>query len=190
MLHSLEHRMRGFALFRENLRRSKGIRRDLAEQCGELAFRCGRRADLKRVEQLYARVFRLPMPGWLRWVYMFRAQELMSIAENRNGGLVGFDLFMFQEAEFGQGIVHELYVAVDPAWQGQGISTKLRRYSARCYDKNVLRGISTLAAFDDIKALRSAQGAGFAITKASAKPPAHYLFMALSPAHSSQAQPS
>lgn len=186
MLHSLEHRMRGFALFRENLRRSRGIRRDLAGQCGELSFRRGRRSDLKRVEQLYNCVFRIPMPGWLRWVYMFRAPELMSVAESRDGSLAGFDLFMFQEAEFGQGIVHELYVAVAPAWQGQGVSTKLRRYSARCYDQNVLRGISTLAPFDDIKALRSAQGAGFAITKASAKPPAHYLFMALSPAHPAQ----
>lgn len=181
MLHGIEHRLRGIRLFRENLKRARGIRLDLEDRCGELLFRRGRRSDLRQVEELYSRVFRIPMPDWLRWTYMFRMGELASIAEDSEGRVAGFDLYMFQEAEFGQGIVHELYLAVDPSWQGRGISTKLRRYSARCYDHGVLQGISTLALFGDIKALRSAQGAGFAITKASAKPPAHYLFLALSP---------
>ncbi len=183
MFHSLEHKLKGFALFRENLARSKGVRRDLEEQCDDLLFRRGRRGDLKQVEILYNRVFRIPMPGWLRFVYMFRSGELMSIAQSASGELAGFDLFMFQEAEFGQNIIHELYVAIDPKWQGKGVSTKLRRYSARCYDANVLSGISTLAPFNDVKALRSAQGAGFAITKAAAKPPSYYLYLQLSPAH-------
>ena len=58
-----------------------------------------------------------------------------------------------------------------------GIATgKLRRYSADCYDGGMLSGLSTLAPFSNVKALRSAQKAGYAITKASAKPAAYYLF--------------
>ena len=61
-------------------------------------------------------------------------------------------------------------------YQDKGIGVKLRQYSSQCYDEGYLDGISTLADFDNIKALRTAQKAGFAITKTSAKPLAHYLF--------------
>ena len=70
-------------------------------------------------------------------------------------------------------------MGVDPAYQGQGLSTKLRQYSISCYDFGVLSAISTVAGVDDIKAIRSAQKAGFVIVKASAKPPGHYMVRSL-----------
>ena len=82
---------------------------------------------------------------------------------------------MFQEVEYEQQIIHEIYLAVDPEYRGRGISTKLRRYSLESYDHGSLKAVSTLAGFDDIKALRSAQHCGFSIEKSSAKPPAFYL---------------
>ena len=83
---------------------------------------------------------------------------------------------MFEESEISEKILHELYVAVDPEYQDKGIATALRRYSVRAYaQKRTLKGLSTLARPHDIKALRTAQSAGYAITKAAAKPYAYYL---------------
>lgn len=182
MAEAQEHLRQGIALFRSNLRMSKGIRRNLTRTDEDgFVYRCGERKDLKDIEYLQIRIFRKPLLTWMVWLYRWRLPELSGVVLSPDGKLAGYDLFMFNEAEYGQKIVHELFVAVAPEFQGRGISTKLRRFSVECYDDNVLKGVSTLAGYNDIKALRSAQKSGFAITKSSAKPPAYYMFVPLIP---------
>ncbi len=87
---------------------------------------------------------------------------------------------MFNEVEVEARIIHEQYLGIAPEYQGRGLSVQLRRYSLNCYAQGTLRGASTLARETDLKALRSAQKAGYAITRMSAKPPAYYLYQSLS----------
>ena len=104
------------------------------------------------------------------------AYMAIQIQSTRADDVIGYDLFFFQPSEKNKKVIHELYVGIRTEYQDRGLGVKLRQFSAKCYDEGYLDGISTLASVDNIKALRTAQKAGFAITKMSAKPVAHYLF--------------
>ena len=143
---------------------------------GELTFRCAGRGDLEKIVALHNTIFSRPFLDWLLILYKLRASDLISVAVNKSGEIVAYDIYMFEPSEMKDNILHELYIGVHPDYQNQGIAGKLRRYSADCYDGGKVDGLSTLAPFSNVKALRSAQKAGYAITKASAKPAAYYLF--------------
>lgn len=180
-LHELAEKAVHMKNIRFNMKRAYKIRRDLTEQVevGEgvtLTFKRGEAKYLKQVENLHLELFRQPLYPWLVWLYRFRSKELISIVVDNNDKVIAYDLFFFQPVEANQKVIHELYVGVEYKYQDKGIGVKLRQYSSKCYDEGYLDGISTLAAFDNIKALRTAQKSGFAITKTSAKPLAHYLY--------------
>lgn len=179
--HTIYHMKRDVRLWRDNMRLSRGVRKQLTRQEGDYCFTFGTTAQLKELEQLHLQIFHQSIVSWLKWVYRFRMNELCGLVLDAQGRIVAYDLFMFQEVEQDQGIIHEIYVGVRPSHQGQGWSTRLRRFSLECYDQGTLKGVSTLAGFNDVKALRSAQKSRFAITKASAKPPAYYLYRPLHP---------
>lgn len=186
VFHAIAEKTGHLKNIRYNMKRSRGIRRDLTEQfeiAGKeneennlLTFKRGDAKYLKQIENLHLELFRQPLYPWLVWLYRFRAKELTSVVVDKNDRVIAYDLFFFQPVEAKEKIIHELYVGVNYKYQDKGIGVKLRQYSSKCYDEGYLDGISTLAAFDNIKALRTAQKSGFAITKTSAKPLAHYLY--------------
>jgi len=158
-----------------NLFKARHLRADFVIN-DKLIFRRGKRDDLKKIVALHNSLYPRPFLDWLLMLYRYKASELISVATDENGEIVAYDMFMFEPSEMNDNILHELYVGVSPSYQDQGIAGRLRKYSASCYDKGCLCGLSTLAPFSNVKALRSAQKAGYAITKASAKPAAYYLF--------------
>lgn len=178
--HFLYHLIRNRQLIKANLLMSQNVRKKLFLKDGVFSFECAQKRDFDECVELFNRC-NVNIVPWLAKVFKKRMSELCGVVRNEQGKIIACDFFMFQEAEYGQGLIHEIYIAVDPKYRGQGISTKLRRFSAKCYDNHVLNGISTLAPFNDIKVLRSAQHCGFAILKSSAKPPAYYLFKELTP---------
>lgn len=178
--HFLYHLIRDHRLIKDNLLMAQNVRREQFLKEGSLSYECARKKDFAQCIELCIRC-NVNIAPWLAKVFKKRMHELCGVVRNEQGKIIACDFFMFQEAEFGQGIIHEIYIAVDPEYRGQGISTRLRRFSAKCYDHHILKGISTLAPFNDIKVLRSAQHCGFAILKSSAKPPAYYLFKQLTP---------
>ena len=165
---------------REHIKLARKLRRNIVRKDNNLTFKAGETKYLHQIENLHISLFRQPLVPWLVWIYRFCAKELVSVVVDENDKVVGYDLFMFEPSEIKDNIIHEVYVGVSSEYQDRGIGLKLRQYSIECYDEGRLSGISTLAAFDNIKALRTAQRAGFAITKTSAKPVAHYLFRYLS----------
>ncbi len=176
ILHEVTESFTHLKIIIQNLIKARNLRADLVKNEDELLFRRGERGDLKKIVALHNSLYSRPFLDWLLKLYRLKASELISVAVNRQGKLVAYDLFMFEPAEIKENILHELYVGVDPAYQNQGIAGRLRKYSAECYDQGRVNGLSTLAPFSNVKALRSAQKAGYAITKASAKPAAYYLF--------------
>lgn len=176
IVHSISERIEKFSVYKYNLKRSRGIRNDYQMTDGDFTYKRGSVRYLKAVQNLHLELFRAPLFNWLVWIYRFRASQLMSVVVDKDDNLIAYDLFIFQPTEKDEKAIHELYVGVAHKYQDKGIGVKLRKYSAQCYDNGYLDGISTLAAYDNIKALRTAQKAGFAITKESAKPRAHYLF--------------
>lgn len=177
--HSIHHLSRNILLWNMNQRLSRQIKRkNITQQYGDYTLAIGQVKHLKEIERLHLSLFREPMLGWLVWLYRFRAQNLLSVALNSEGKVIGYECFMFNEAEINDHILHEVYVGVSE--EGKGIATALRKFSIETYNFGNLNGISTVASVHDIKALRSAQKAGFAITKQSLKPPGYYLFKPLS----------
>lgn len=176
ILHAIFEKNERFKLFRYHLKKAKDLRKDITKTIDGFTYKRGDSKYLKQVETLHLELFRQPLYSWLVWIYRFKAKELMSVVVDANDKVIAYDLFMFQPIEADENILHELYVGVAYANQDKGMGVKLRQYSIECYDEGKLSGLSTLAAFDNIKALRTAQKAGYAITKTSAKPLAHYLF--------------
>ncbi len=180
-LHHLKHNVK---LWHLNHRLAKGISRKCAsEQFGDFTFTVGSAKYLKEVQALHLALFRQPMLPWLVWVYRFHAPQLMSLVLDKEGRVAGYEGFMFNEAEVNDNYIHEVYVGVHESLQGQGLATALRRYSINSYNFGNLAGISTVAINNDIKALRSAQKAGYAIIKQSLKPSGHYLVYKLTTYH-------
>lgn len=175
ILHELTEYFTHLKIVILNLLKSRRLRSDLVIN-DKLTFRRGARDDLKKIVALHNSLYPRPFLDWLLMLYRYKASELISVATDEKGEIVAYDLFMFEPSEIKDNILHELYVGVAPSYQGEGIAGSLRKYSASCYDNGCLCGLSTLAPFSNVKALRSAQKAGYAITKASAKPAAYYLF--------------
>ena len=172
--HFLYHLIRDRKLVARNIAMSKNIRRNLRSEDGDFTYSAAADEDFDSCMSLLERCGLYAVP-WLQKVFKKRMPQLCGIVKNKAGNIIACDFFMFQEAEYDQDIIHEIYLAVDPQYRGQGISTKLRRFSIECYDEGRFKAVSTLAGFDDVKVLRSAQHCGFSIVKSSAKPPAHYL---------------
>ncbi len=178
--HRLEHFLRDRRLLKIHKELAVNLRKDKDEIFKSYTLRAARKEDLKDIFILYKKIFGVDLLSFLDKIYRHCHAELISVAVTDTGRIVGIDLFMFQEAELGKDILHELYIGIDPEYQHQGLAVALRAYSVKAYRLGgKLKGLSTLAPFDDIKALRTAQRVGYAITKASAKPPAYYLYQAL-----------
>ncbi|MGN0901953.1 MAG: GNAT family N-acetyltransferase [Succinivibrio sp.] len=173
--HSLSERTEKIKLVAYNIRRGSGVRNDYTETDGELTLKRGAVKYLKQIELLHLELFRFPLFPWLSWIYRFRARDLVSVVVDKNDQVVAYDLFFFEPSEANEKFIHEIYVGVKYEYQDKGLGVKLRMYSSKCYDNGYLDGISTLAAHDNIKALRTAQKAGFGIVKESVKPRAMYL---------------
>ena len=161
------------------MRLSHRIRDQKTIEDGDFIFRAGTRHDLKTIEKLHLAAYHVPQVSWIRRVYTFRSSQFIGVVTTKNGTLVGYDSFIINEVEAADRIIHEQDVVIAPQFQGQGLAVKLRRYSISCYNHGSFCGVSTLAGEKDLKALRTAQKSGYAITKMSAKPPAYYLFQHL-----------
>ena len=179
LAHDTENFRQGLKLWRINMMLAHGLRHQQVEQKGEYTFKSASAAYLSQIEFLHLLLFRQPLENWLRWLYKFKLDELGSVIVNGSDQVVGYDLFMFNDGEFRQHILHELYVGVSQELQGQGLSTRLRTFSAGMYDYGKLSAISTVAFDNDIKSLRSAQKAGFHISKRSVRPPGYYMELKL-----------
>lgn len=181
LAHQFEHFLRDRRLLKIHKELACDLRRDEGvEIFKDYNLRRARKDDLKEIVTLYQHIFGVPLLSFLDKIYKHCYSELITVAVDNDGKLVGLDMFMFQEAELGENILHELYVGVLKEHQSQGLATAMRRYSVKAYAQGAkLSGLSTLAPFNDIKAMRTAQRAGYAITKASAKPPAYYLYQGL-----------
>lgn len=172
-LHHLSHNVQ---LWKMNQKYARQImRRHEPEKFGDYTFVTGKVKYLKEVQSLHSQLFRVPMLNWLVWLYRFRSPELVSLVLDKENKVVGYECFMLNEGEIEHHILHSLYVGVHPSLQGQGIATALRRWSIASYDFGNLNALSTVADMSDIRALRSAQKAGYGIEKQALKPPGHYL---------------
>ena len=177
--HFLYHFFRDAALIRFNLRSAQDLRLSLKTEFEDLVLQTATKDDFLSCMALLAECDIYAVP-WLQKVFKKRMNQLCSVAKDAEGRIVACDFYMFESSEQSEGVIHGIYLAVAAKYREKGLGSALRRFSLDCFDHGKLHGVSTLVPFDDIKALRCAQHCGFAITKSSAKPPAYYLFKALS----------
>lgn len=178
--HHLKEHLRFWQM---NMKATSAVKRKLLPQkLGELTLAPGQAKHLKEIAALHQRLYHLPFLGWLYWLYRFRASRLITVALDRNGQVVGYECFMVNESELGQDILHSVYLGVAESHQGQGLAAALRRYSVESFNHGNVAALSTVVPVGAMKAMRSAQKAGYAIEKASLKPPGYYLVRHLSAA--------
>lgn len=179
-IHSISEKFAHLKIIRWNCSVTKSLIRCYDEKAyGDYTFKPGSFKYLKQIAKLHGELFPMPLLSWLYWIYLLKSRQLCSVAVDRDDNLIAYDLYLFEKAEYQQNYIHELYLGVRKEYQHQGIAVQLRLYSAASYDNGSLSGISTLAAFNNISALRSAQKAGFGIIKESVKPRAYYMFKPL-----------
>ena len=96
-LHHIREHLRLWQMNQHCARRV--MRKHNTEQFGELTFCTGQVKHLKEIQALHLRLFKVPMLNWLVWLYRFRSPQLVSLALNKEGKVVGYECFM-AEAEF------------------------------------------------------------------------------------------
>lgn len=176
LMHTLHHLKRDRELVILNKGLAQGVRDlDLAYELDGFLFTHAEPSMLKELEDLHHKLYGAALVPWIGKLYKSCAEELVSVILNKEGRIAGYEMFIFNEGEYKARLIHSAFLGIAYKHQGQGLSTKLRQYSIKCYDKNQLAGISTVAAVDNIKAIRAAQKAGFVIQKASVKPPGYYM---------------
>lgn len=132
---------------------------------GEVALRAFRLKDTASVRQLF---FGLNPQGSFSVLKLMLGlvafRKLLIIAEDvRTRQLVGLDLFYFNDRDLRERTVHEGFIGVVPAYQGQGLATAMRELAKLHFRSNGLSGISTRITQDNVASLQSALKLGFEV---------------------------
>ena len=176
--HEYHHLSRAFKLWYLNVRAAKSLKQDdntLYLKELKVVLTNARRKHLKQIVALHRQLYGQNFLKWMYNIYRCKIYELGCVALDEKDNVIGYCLYMFNECELQDKILHEQYVGIVKAYQGLHLSVHLRQFSHSKYKKDAINAISTLAFEGDIKALRSAQKSGFSIVKKSLKPPAFYL---------------
>lgn len=176
--HFLYHLKRDRLLLKANIMRAELLPIPGEEKTDNYIFKTASKKEYDEAIKIYHKYCGVGVP-WLIKLWNKEFERLCYIVKDEKAEIAGLAFFMFNEAEFDANIVHELVIVIDESYRGQGLSTKLQRYCVKSLKQSTYAYISTCVGFNDIKALRSCQKAGFYILKQSAKPPSHYLICKL-----------
>lgn len=139
--------------------------RDLpTEQFGEYTFsglECKQIAELEKLHQLIR-------PGkvlgfWKKSLLKYRGKFLCSVATDNTGRLIGFQSHTFKHKELTQGIIHLEYSTLLPEVRGKGLSSSLRRHTARHYASQGLTGLTAITSSKNIPDLTAAEHIGYQV---------------------------
>lgn len=176
--HFLYHLKRDRLLLKANIKHAALLPIPKAEKIDNFTFKSASKGDYAKALETYHKYCGAGVP-WLIKLWNKEYVRLCYIVKDEKDEIAGLAFFMFNEAEFDAGIIHELIIVIDEKYRGQGLSTKLQRYCVQSLKQSSYAYISTCVGFNDIKALRACQKVGFYILKQSAKPPSHYLICKL-----------
>ena len=176
--HFLHHLKRDRLLLKANIKRAELLPIPSEERSDNFIFKTASKNEYPKAIAIYHKYCGAGVP-WLIKLWNKEYEHLCYIIKNDKEDVIGFSFLMFNEAEFDASIVHDLVIVIDEQYRGQGLSTKLQRYCVKSLKQSPYSYISTCVGFNDIKALRACQKAGFHILKQSAKPPSHYLICKL-----------
>lgn len=180
--HEYHHLSRAFRLWYLNVKAAKALKQDnksLRIEELNIVLANAQKKHLKEIIALHQKLYGQNLLKWMYNIYRCKIYELGCVALNANNEVIGYCLYLFNECEVEDKILHEQYVGIAKEYQGLHLSVYLRNFSHNKYKHSYLKAISTLAFEGDIKSLRSAQKSGFSIEKKSLKPPAFYLIKKL-----------
>lgn len=91
--------------------------------------------------------------------------RLCFVARKEANLTIGVQLFYFNERDHKENTIHEGFVAVAPAYQGQNIASTMRLRSLQHFKHCGLAGVSSRVRSANAASLKSAQKAGFLVAE-------------------------
>lgn len=111
---------------------------------------------------LFNRAFAGESYGLIRSLFLITISRRFSLcAIDKNGRLVGFEIFRLGSRDIVEGTIHESFIAVHPEYSGMGIATRLRKFAINSLRENGFNGISSRIALSNSGSLISAEKVGF-----------------------------
>lgn len=147
-------------LLLKNWLRSRSSRRFSTSTQGEYTFRTFQPSDVSGIDRLCQEVGRGNLPRYDRLLLKLSGPR-MCIVATKDGQVIGFDHFYFNDRDLKENTVHEGYVAVSNSHAGRGIASHMRRLSAEHFKRCGFSGISTRISHNNYASMASARKCGF-----------------------------
>ncbi len=124
------------------------------------------RADLPAMRRLHRSLRNgSDLTPWRRILYRLHGRSLVTVARDKSGNVVGFEMFFFEKGGARKSVIHAAFIGVAPHCRNMGLATHLRHVAARHFAGAGLRGISSRVREDNVASLRSAIASGFVISR-------------------------
>jgi len=101
---------------------------------------------------------------WHRKLIKLRGNKLCGIIMDKNRRILGFQLHHFKKRELPKGILYVEYGCLLPEVRGKSLSTALRKYTAKHFLLQGIKGLSAHTHKENYPALNAAKSIGYAIT--------------------------
>ena len=101
---------------------------------------------------------------WHRKLIKLRGNKLCGIIMDKNRRIIGFQLHHFKKRELPKGILYVEYSCLLPEVRGKSLSTALRKYTAKHFLLQGIKGLSAHTHKENYPALNAAKSIGYAIT--------------------------
>lgn len=164
LINKIKHETEGLKFLCRNLLASRNIQPIPEANFGDFILRGLSHPHISKLDALH----RLLRNGraincWRKMLLRMKGCSLCGVATEKNGELLGFNLYYFRPQEMEHGIIHEAFVGVIPQARGRGIATALKMHLAKHFAFNGLKGISAQIRIDNGPSLYAAKRAGFQI---------------------------
>lgn len=127
----------------------------------ELRIRGCRGADLGTIRRF---LYELQQPQFARStsaVVRLAGRRTVLVLADRNGRIVGLNVYYFNEVDLREGTIHEGFIGVAREFQGRGLAGTLRGAAIEHFRVNGLAGISSRISTTNHGSMRSALRLGF-----------------------------
>jgi len=124
--------------------------------------------DLAEIESIYFELNGTLFSKLQRISLLLNVKKCLLIVKIKEKGLekiVGMNFYYINKKDFKEKTIHEGFIGVLPAYEGQGLATEMRKIAILHFAKAGFMGISTRVSKGNLGSLRSAEKLGFLPTE-------------------------
>lgn len=155
----------GIKFLFQNIRHASKLARINTGEAGEIVIRGMKNADVAQVNAILLLLNNGAGLSWSRrLLYQSVGTRIGFVAvKTQVNEIIGADLFYFNPRDLSENTIHEGFIGVLPAYQGQGVASRLRSHAIEILGKSKLAGISTRISVANAGSFKSADKMGFQV---------------------------